>query len=464
MMNRMDDLEASEWQIIRSNNKKMFHMVARIVIAAVGLAVAVEAWSPQSHRSHQSHHQSHLHGSLQSPCNRKGFFQKVATAALVGSASVAFVATEPAQASETASLALPKNKNQKSGQANVGGVYEPAPNSLTGKVMLITGASTGLGLESAKRLAAGGATIVLTTRTEEKGQKALEQVKSYLSEKQIQNTSVYFLTLNLDDFESVKSFPERYRQRFFGGNDKIMKIDVLMNNAGVAWIPDREITKDGFERTFQSNHLGPFMLTAGLFPYLNHNGAGARVINVSSLAHTMATLVNSGGKPGLDMGNLNGELEYEGWASYSRTKLENIMFTRELQSRADAAGLDWFTTVSLHPGLVGTDIWRYSYMGTKTVKTNEKKSDSRSLQAMASNLFYSSALPTDVGANTQVWLAATGEDENTLVKGQYFDEHQQRQELANYYAQDKDKAVKLWEMSEQFSGVTFKLELSVVCF
>jgi hypothetical protein len=96
-------------------------------------------------------------------------------------------------------------------------------------------------------------------------------------------------------------------------------------------------------------------------------------------------------------------------------------------------------------------------MGTKTVKTNEKKSDSRSLQAMASNLFYSSALPTDVGANTQVWLAATGEDENTLVKGQYFDEHQQRQELANY-AQDKDKAVKLWEMSEQFSGVTFKLE------
>jgi NAD(P)-dependent dehydrogenase (short-subunit alcohol dehydrogenase family) len=86
-------------------------------------------------------------------------------------------------------------------------------------------------------LAVEGATVVLTTRTDEKGQKALEQVKSYLSEKQIQNTSVYFLTLNLDDFESVQ--------------------------------------------------------------------------------------------------------EYEGWASYSRTKLENIMFTRELQSRADAAGLDW---------------------------------------------------------------------------------------------------------------------------
>jgi NAD(P)-dependent dehydrogenase (short-subunit alcohol dehydrogenase family) len=135
-------------------------------------------------------------------------------------------------------------------------------------------------------LAAGDATVVLTTRTDEKGQKALEQVKSYLSEKQIQNQSVYFLTLNLDDFESVKSFPERYRQRFFGGNDKIMKIDVLMNNAGVAWIPDREITKDGFERTFQSNHLGPFMLTAGLFPYLNHNGAGARVISHPSPSHS----------------------------------------------------------------------------------------------------------------------------------------------------------------------------------
>jgi hypothetical protein len=120
-----------------------------------------------------------------------------------------------------------------------------------------------------KRLAAGGAAVVLTTRTDEKGQKALEQVKSYLSEKQIQNQSVYFLTLNMDDFESVQ--------------------------------------------------------------------------------------------------------EYEGWASYSRTKLENVMFARELQNRADAAGLDWFTTVPLHPGLVGTDIWRYSSMGTKTVKNKREE-------------------------------------------------------------------------------------------
>jgi NAD(P)-dependent dehydrogenase (short-subunit alcohol dehydrogenase family) len=380
------------------------------VILAIGLVAVVEAWSS---------------------FDRKGFFQKVATSAVVGTAAVggAFVGTAQA---ETTSL-------QKNGK-----VYEPAPNSLTGKVIVITGGSTGLGLESAKRLAAGGATIIVTTRNVEKGERALREVSSYLREKSIQNSDVLFLTLNLDDFESIKSFPERYSQRLGP-----KKIDVLMNNAGVLDIPEREITKDGFERTFQSNHLGPFMLTAELFPYLNREGA--RVINISSVAHNLAKLVKSG-KQGLDMENLNGELEYAGWPSYARTKLENILFTQELQNRADTAGLDWFTTVSLHPGVVGTDIWRNSYVGT-----NEKKSDSRSLQAIASTLFYSSTLTTDIGANTQIWLAALGEDKTTIVKGQYFDENQSPKKLAKF-AEDKQKARQLWEISEQLSGVTFKLE------
>jgi NAD(P)-dependent dehydrogenase (short-subunit alcohol dehydrogenase family) len=75
----------------------------------------------------------------------------------------------------------------------------------------------------------------------------------------------------------------------------------------------------------------------------------------------------------LNLDDFESVQEYEGWASYSGTKLENVMFTRELQNRADAAGLDWFTTVSLHPGLVGTDIWRYSSMGTKTVKNKREE-------------------------------------------------------------------------------------------
>merc|ERR1711966_539576 len=114
-----------------------------------------------------------------------------------------------------------------------------------------------------------------------------------------------------------------------------------MNNAG-AVNKDLELTKDGVERTFQSNHLGPFLLTSLLFPYLNRDGA--RVINVSSIAHeSMKPTIHQTGKLGLDMNNLNSEISYtmDGWEAYGQTKLEDILFTQELQRKADAAGQNW---------------------------------------------------------------------------------------------------------------------------
>lgn len=109
---------------------------------------------------------------------------------------------------------------------------------------------TGIGLESAKALAKGGATVVLTGRTEKKGAKAVETVQEYLREEGVQNDKVYTVQLDLDDLENVKSFPQRFQSKMGDA-----KIDVLMNNAGVMAIPDRQLTKDGYERTFQSNHL-----------------------------------------------------------------------------------------------------------------------------------------------------------------------------------------------------------------
>ncbi|KAL7523522.1 hypothetical protein ACHAXR_000221, partial [Thalassiosira sp. AJA248-18] len=153
-------------------------------------------------------------------------------------------------------------------------IYQPIPGSLSGQVHVITGASTGLGLESAKRLAVAGATVVMTTRTEAKGGRAQAAVQEYLQERSIVNKDVYALSLDLNDFSSVKSFPDQYKQ-ILGSR----KIDVLINNAG-AINGSLERTKDGLERTFQSNHLGPFLLTSLLFPYLNRDGA--RIINVSS--------------------------------------------------------------------------------------------------------------------------------------------------------------------------------------
>jgi NAD(P)-dependent dehydrogenase (short-subunit alcohol dehydrogenase family) len=113
---------------------------------------------------------------------------------------------------------------------------------MDGKVVVITGGTAGLGLESAKRLAAAGATIVLTSRTSAKGEKAVQDVFDYIREKKVDNSRVYSLVLDLDDLESVKAFPSAYRKLELGD------ISVLLNNAGVMAVPDRQLTKDGYER------------------------------------------------------------------------------------------------------------------------------------------------------------------------------------------------------------------------
>lgn len=305
-------------------------------------------------------------------------------------------------------------------------IYMPPVNSQRGKVHVITGGTTGLGLESAKRIAAAGGTVVLTSRTPTKGERAVQEVQEFLLKKSVQNTNIYSLTLNLDDLESVKSFPERYN--ILTSNKPI---DVLMNNAGVTGIPQREVTKDGFERTFQSNHLGPFVLTALLFPYLNRNGA--RVVNVSSRAHSFAREMN--------LNNLNSEKSYGagGWEAYGQTKLENILFAQELQRRANAAGLDWLTVSSLHPGVVGTDIWRTTPFVAKS-------------SVLTSGLFYNGMLTTEEGANTQIFLA-TGDG---IAKGQYYDENGHVQKLEKF-ACDQVKAKKLWQASERLAGIQFEV-------
>ncbi len=213
------------------------------------------------------------------------------------------------------------------------------------KVVFVTGGSSGLGLETVKRLAAAGATVVLTSRTEAKGRRAVEAANEYLVKKGRLPTQakVYNLVLDLDDLSDVMRIASRYESLKLDRD-----ISVLINNAGVMAIPNRELTVDGNERTFQSNHLGHFVLTSVLFPHLSRNGA--RVVTVSSSASYFV------GPSGLDVGNLNGEKSYGAWPSYSSSKLANVLFTRELQRRASDAGLDWLTAATLHPGVVDTDL------------------------------------------------------------------------------------------------------------
>mmetsp|Transcript_3262 Transcript_3262/g.7045 ORF Transcript_3262/g.7045 Transcript_3262/m.7045 type:complete len:425 (-) Transcript_3262:3100-4374(-) len=321
------------------------------------------------------------------------------------------------------------------------GPYEPPAGSLTDKVVLITGGSTGLGLESAKRLAAAGATIVLTARTTAKGEKSVEAVQSYLTEKGVTTGSkIFSLVLDLDDLESVKLFPQSYKKLGLGD------IDVLMNNAGVMAVPDRQLTKDGFERTFQSNHLGHFALTAGLFPFLSRSKA--TIINVSSEAFQF-----TGGK--FDLDNLNGEKKYGAWNSYGLSKLANIFFTQELQRRADESGdSSWLTAVTLHPGAVQTDLGRNIAGEEKYAKLKNNEITLSPLESFFLNTASKFILTVPQGASTQIYLAA-GAD-GALQKGAFYEDLKVKNLPA--FANDVAKAKQLWELSENLGGVQFKLE------
>jgi NAD(P)-dependent dehydrogenase (short-subunit alcohol dehydrogenase family) len=349
---------------------------------------------------------------------RKGFLVGAAGAVVVGTATAA-----------GAAVAINSQVNSKS-------VYEPAPGSLDGQLVLITGASSGLGLESAKRLAAAGATIVMTSRNAAKGEKAVESVKEYLNNKAISNIPmIYSLVLDLDDLENVKSFPGSFKALGLGD------ISVLINNAGVMAIPDRQLTKDGYERTFQSNHLGHFVLTAELFPFLSRKGA--KVINVSSEAFQFA-----GG--GLDLDNLNGEKEYGAWSSYGLSKLANILFTQELQRRADEAGESWLTTVTLHPGAVSTDLGR-NLVGEE--KWNDLKTKGPSgLESLALNALSLFTKTVPEGASTQIFLAA-GAD-GSLKKGAFYEDLKEKKNMPKFTT-DEAKAKALWEQSEVLGGIKF---------
>jgi len=317
-------------------------------------------------------------------------------------------------------------------QANVNReVYEPAPGSMIDQVVIVTGGSSGLGLETAKRLAAAGAAVVLTSRSEAKGTMAVEEVKNHLTSRGVDASKVYYLLLELDDLSSsVKQFATKYAALNLGD------ITVLVNNAGVMAIPDLQQTVDGYERTFQSNHLGHFVLTSELFPYFSRDGT--RIINVSSSAANLAA-------PGLDMGNLNGEKSYGAWSSYGTSKLANILFTQELQRRASAEGQDWLTTAALHPGVVNTDLWRY-------LVGEEKMDQFKSLQSLAKSATSLFTKTPEEGASTQIFLAAS----DNIAKGAFYEDMKEKKNLPAF-SEDADKAKALWEVSEELGGIQFDL-------
>lgn len=203
---------------------------------------------------------------------------------------------------------------------------------LTGKTALITGANSGLGLESARALAGKGAHVLLAVRDAQKGQKALEEIKA-----EHPLASLELLSLDLSSLSSVRRAAESVKQRH-------ARLDILLNNAGIMATPYMK-TEDGFELQFGTNHLGHFALTGLLFPLLLAT-SHARVVNVSSQAHLI-------GRMRFD--DLAWRHGYAKWPAYGMSKLANLLFTYELARRIADKGLSVLAAAA-HPGYAATNL------------------------------------------------------------------------------------------------------------
>ena len=199
----------------------------------------------------------------------------------------------------------------------------------SGRTALITGANSGLGLETARTLAQRGARVVLACRTLERAEQARQALlRDSLGE-------LISLQLDLADLVSVRRGAAQLA-------DQLGAIDLLINNAGVM-APPRQLSAQGFELQFAVNHLGHFALTQQLLPVLR---LGARVVHVSSGASYFGRIA---------FDDLQGEQRYDAWAAYAQSKLANVMTALELQRRLDAQGAE-VRSLAAHPGLARTNL------------------------------------------------------------------------------------------------------------
>jgi NAD(P)-dependent dehydrogenase (short-subunit alcohol dehydrogenase family) len=281
-----------------------------------------------------------------------------------------------------------------------------SPADMTGKTVVVTGGSSGIGLETAVALAQKGAKVVITARDPDKGRAATETIR------QRSGGQCDLVLFDLSLMSSVRS-----------GAAELLRttdrIDVLVNNAGLV-LSSRVETPDGFESTLAINHLGPFLLTNLLLDRLV-SSAPARIVNVSSTAHSSA-------KRGLDFDDLQSRNGYRAMKVYGETKLANIYFTTELARRMESKGV---TANSLHPGLVRTGYGR--------------DGDTSGVLAFGIRLAVPFMITPPQGALTSVYLASSPEVEG--VTGKYFVKC--KEHSTSRAAGDADAARRLWDESEK---------------
>jgi retinol dehydrogenase-12 len=280
---------------------------------------------------------------------------------------------------------------------------------MKGKVCLVTGASSGIGLETARGLAEKGATVVLLVRSRERGEAAIAEIR-----RGVPDAPLHLVLGDLYAMAEVRRAAADFQSRW-------NRLDVLVHNAGLIH-KTRELTVDGFERTFALNHLAPFLLTYELRELLQRS-APARAVTVASLAHKWGAL---------DFDDLQAERGFREMTAYGNSKLCNILFSNELARRLAGTGV---TSNSLHPGTVRTNFGQSGGFWLRLGTT------------VAAPFFLSAAQ----GARTSIYLASSAEVEG--VTGKYFDKC--KAVTPRRAALNAEVARRLWDVSAKLVGITW---------
>jgi len=279
---------------------------------------------------------------------------------------------------------------------------------MTGKICLVTGGNSGIGKATAIGLAKMGATVVIVSRSREKGEIAVNDIIG-----KSENKNVEMIQADMSSQDSIHQLADEFKAQH-------KKLHLLINNAGV-YLTKRTTTPDGFESTFAVNHLGPFLLTSLLLDILKAS-APSRIVNVTSDAHKGANI---------HFDDLQGEKRFSGWQAYGQSKLAMILYTHELAKKLEGTGV---TVNSAHPGVV---------------RTNFAKNNGGLV--MLGFRFLGMFFISPDSAAKRILYVATSPDLDG-VTGKYFAKmHEVKSSQGSY---DDDSAKRLWQVSEQLAHLS----------
>jgi len=284
----------------------------------------------------------------------------------------------------------------------------PDTTTMKDKVVMVTGANSGIGKSACLALAKMGATVVMVSRNPERGEAARSEIVT-----KSKNKSIDLLLADLSSLESVRQLVAEVRKKY-------SKLHVLINNAGL-FNQRRRVTADGYENTFATNYLAPFLLTNLQLDLLKAS-APSRIINVSSVGHYNGHI---------NFDDINLEKEYGGWKAYGQSKLALVLFTHELAKKLQGTGV---TVNAVHPGTVATNIWSRPLGPVGFIMALPK-------------LFMTSP---EQGAETIVYLASSPDAKG--LNGEYLEKLKVKKSSDESY--NEEIAQRLWDVSAKLTHLS----------